>query len=130
MKQKISKKALREFGFLIGIGFPLFIGWIIPAFSGHGFSIWTLWIGISGLILGIISPYMLLYPYKCWMKIGEVLSWINSHIILGLVFIIILLPIALILRVKGYDPLRKRRKGKHTYRENRQGTSTDLTRIF
>ena len=64
------------------------------------------------------------------MALGHVLGWVNSHIILGLVFIVVLQPIAFIMRLTGYDPLRSRRTGETTYKENRQGHRTDLTRIF
>ena len=130
MKEKISKKQLREFGLLIGFGFPIFIGWLLPSLFGHVFRAWTLWIGIPGLFLGLTAPRILRYPYKGWMAIGHALGWVNSHIILGLVFIIILQPIAYIMRTTGYDPLRRRRKGEVTYRENCKGHRTDLNRIF
>ena len=130
MKDTISKKQLREFGLLIGFGFPLLIGLLLPAITGHGFRAWTLWVGIPGLILGQTIPRLLHYPYKGWMALGHALGWVNSHIILGLVFIFVLLPIAFIMRLTGYDPLRRRRKGEKTYRENRQDHQTDLTRIF
>ena len=87
-------------------------------------------IGLPVLILGIISPPMLYYPYKSWISLGNALGWINSKIILGLVFLIILQPIALIMRLFGYDPLRTRRKGEKSYREERKNNQTDLTRIF
>ena len=130
MKEIISKKQLREFGFLIGFGFPIMIGWILPLLFGHEFRAWTLWIGVPGLILGLISPRLLHYPYKIWMELGHALGWVNSHIILGLVFIIVLQPIALVMRLTGYDPLRRHRKGEKTYRENKQNHHTDFTRIF
>ena len=130
MKVKISEKKLREFGLLIGVGFPTLIGWLLPALFGHQFRAWTLWIGVPGLLLGITAPRLLRYPYKGWMALGHFLGWINSHIILGLVFIIILQPIAYIMRLTGYDPLRTKRKGKNSYREDRQDYNTNLTRIF
>ena len=130
MKEIISKKQLQEFGLLIGFGFPILIGWLLPAIAGHGFKAWTLWVGVPVLILGLTSPRLLHYPYKGWMVLGHALGWINSHIILGLVFILMLLPISCIMRLTGYDPLRRRRKGEKTYRENRQDHKTDLTRIF
>ena len=130
MKEIISKKQLREFGLLIGFGFPLLIGWLIPILTGHGFRTWTLWVGFLGLLIGLSSPRLLYYPYKFWMKLGLILGWINSKIILGLVFIIVLLPIALIMRIFKYDPLRTKIKGERTYRENRQNHQIDLTRIF
>ena len=130
MKEIISKKQLREFGLLIGFGFPLLIGWLIPALTGHGFRAWTLWVGFLGLIIGLTSPHLLYYPYKFWMKLGLTLGWVNSRIILGLVFIMILLPISVIMRRIGYDPLRTKLKDEKTYRENRKNNKTDLTRIF
>ena len=130
MKETISKKQLREFGLLIGFGFPILIGLLIPAVAGHGFRAWTLWVGITGLILGLTAPRLLHYPYKGWMALGHALGWVNSHIILGLVFIVVLQPIAYIMRFTGYDPLRRRLNGEKTYREPRQDHKTDLTRIF
>ena len=130
MKEIISNKRLREFGLLIGFGFPLLIGWLVPALTGHGFREWTLWVGFLGLISGIIFPRSLYYPYKFWMKLGLTLGWINSRIILCLVFIIVLLPISVVMRLIGYDPLRTKRKEVKTYRENQKNHKKDLTRIF
>ena len=41
--------------------------------------------------------------------LGNILSWINSRLILGIVFAI-LQPIALIMKIFGYDPLRKKQR--------------------
>tara|TARA_Y100001968_G_C19135902_1_gene609084 strand:- start:124 stop:516 length:393 start_codon:yes stop_codon:yes gene_type:complete len=130
MKQAITKKQLREFGLVIGIGLPIIIGWLLPLLGGHGFKVWTLFVGIPLFILGLISPQLILYPYKVWIALGHLLGWLNSHIILGLVFIFVLQPIAFIMRLFGYDPLKKRRGKSNTYREDRKGHQTDLTRIF
>ena len=130
MKETISKKQLRDFGLLIGLGFPILIGWLIPLLFGHEFRTWTMWIGVPGLILSLTAPNLLRYPYKGWMALGHTLGWVNSHIILGLVFTFVLQPIAYFMRLTGYDPLRRRRKGETSYRENRQSHLTDLTRIF
>ena len=130
MKEIISKNQLREFGLLIGFGFPLLIGWLIPTLMGHEFRAWTLWVGFIGLLFGITSPRLLYYPYKFWIKLGLILEWVNSRIILFLVYVIALLPIALVMRLIGYDPLRTKPKEVKTYREDRKKCKTDLTRIF
>ena len=130
MSDYISKKQLREFGYLVGIGFPILLGWFLPVLAGHSFRLWTLYIGIPSLLLGIFSPRLLFYPYKVWMKLGEALGWLNSRIILGLVFLIVLQPIALFMRAFGYDPLKKRISDKESYREDKKNHQVDLTRIF
>ena len=130
MKEIISKKQLRDFGLVIGFGFPLLIGWFFPLLMGHGFRPWTILIGLPLFIIGLIAPHVLHYPFKIWMALGNFLGWVNSRIILGLVFVGVLLPIAFIMRLTGYDPLRIRKKGKKTFREERKNYKTDLTRIF
>ena len=91
---------------------------------------WSLFIGITLIIFGIFFPSLLFYPYKAWMALGKYLGWINSHIILGLVYIIVLQPIAIFMRFLGYDPLKKINKDFISYRENRESFKIDLKRIF
>ncbi len=131
MKNKTSVKQLREFGLVIGIGLPIIFGWLIPLISGHEFKKWTVLIGLTSLVLSIIGPKLLLYPYKAWMALGHTLGWINSKIILGLVFIIVLQPIALIMKLFNYDPLKlKWDSQKSSYKEIKIYKENDLTRIF
>ena len=130
MNNSISNKILREFGVLMGIGIPFFIGWIIPALWGHSFRPWTLLIGICCLIIGIFAPRLIFYPYRVWMKLGYVLGWINSRIILGIIFLIVLLPIAFIMKLFKYDPLRLKKSDQKSYRENIENKNIDLKRIF
>ena len=129
-KSSITQKQLREFGYLIGIGFPIIIGWIMPLISGHTFRFWSLWIGIPIFVFGILKPSLLLYFYKTWMNIGLFLGWVNSRIILGLIFLLVLQPISLIMKIFGYDPLRKKKSNELTYREIKQNHAVDFTRIF
>ena len=130
MQEYISKKILREFGFFVGIGFPVLVGLILPFFSGHAFRYWTLWIGLPLLFVAILKPGLLFYPYKFWMKLGHVLGWVNSRVILGLVFLFILQPIAFIMKSFGYDPLRTKKQEENTYREIRSNNKINLRKIF
>ncbi len=130
MKNNIPKKTLREFGLLIGIVFPFLIGWALPLIGGHSFRTWTLWLGIISLILAISKPILLLYPYRAWMKLGQILGWVNSRIILGLVFLIVLQPIALIMRILGHDPLRTKKFAQKSYREIKTNHKVNLKKIF
>ena len=72
----------------------------------------------------------LVRPYQGWMKLGHMLGWINSHLILGAVFVFVLQPIAYVMRLTGYDPLKRKRAGLESYREQAKHKSVDLTRIF
>ena len=130
MKNNISKKILKEFGLIVGFSFPILIGLILPAISGHTFRIWTLFIGLPLIFLAILIPSSLLYFYKAWMKIGYILGWLNSRLILGLVFIFVLQPIALIMKIIGHDPLRLKRMNQKSYKEPKTDLQIDLKKIF
>ena len=130
MTTSTTTKELREFGILIAIAFPLLLGWFLPALRGHGFHTWTLWIAVPALSLGLIAPRTLRQPYQCWMALGHALGWVNSHIILGAVFVIVVQPIAAVMRFNGYDPLRRRSTSTRSYKELITRKPTDFTRPF
>ena len=130
MTEFTSKKQLRQFGLIVGFLFPLLIGWIIPIITSHSIRYWTLIIGLPLIFLAFLAPNKLLVPYQYWMRLGHALGWINSRIILGLVFLLVLLPISLFMRIFGYDPLKLKWLKDKTYRELRVTNETDLNRIF
>ena len=130
IKKIASKKQLREFGLLFGLGFPLFVGLLLPFLSAHPFRYWTLYIGIPFFIISIFKPNLLSYSYKVWMKLGLALGWINSRLILGLIYIMIVQPIAILMKFFSYDPLRKKFTSEKSYRELKNDQEIDLTRIF
>ena len=125
-----NKKELREFGFLIGFGIPLIIGWLIPTLISHSLRIWTIYFGLPIIFLSIFKPTLLKNLYKVWMKLGHILGWINSKLILGVIFFIVLLPIAFLMKSMGYDPLKIKFSKDITYRVNKSKYNLDLTRIF
>jgi hypothetical protein len=126
-----TRRQLREFGVLIGIVFPVLLGWLLPALRGHSFAAWTLWIGMPALLLSGMAPRLLLRPYQGWMALGHALGWVNSHLILGAVFVLVLQPIALVMRLAGHDPLRRRSSADaSSYREHRLSDTINLRRIF
>lgn len=126
-----TRRQLRDFGLLIGIVLPVLIGWLLPALHGHPFRSWTLWPAIPAISLGLLAPRALVWPYRGWMALGHALGWVNGHLILGALFVLVLQPIAFVMRLTGHDPLRRRRTASvSSYREIRPDTAVNLTRIF
>lgn len=130
MKISHSKKKLREFSYIFGIGLPLLIGFLIPLIFRHEFRIWTIFIGLPVFLIGLFCPYKLDYFYRIWMRLGYLLGWINSRIILALVFFFVLQPISFFMKLFGYDPLRLTNIKRSTYRIEKKIEKFDLTRIF
>ena len=112
----IKISANRSFGVVFFFVF-LIIG--IYFFLKHShFSFVIFGISTIFLILGIFNS-KLLFPFNyVWFKFGVLLSRIMSPIILGLVFFLVVTPIAIIAKVFGKDFLRlnkKKNKKKTTY---------------
>ena len=132
MNNKINRNILRQFGILFGFLFPFLIGWLVPYIYGHNFKIWTFYFGLAFILIGLINSKLLYYPYRIWIKIGDVLGYINSHVILGSVFFVVLLPISIIMKFFGYDPLNIKNKSSkfNTYRINNSDHKINFKNIF
>ena len=52
--------------------------------------------------------------YRAWMKLAHVLAWINTRILLGVVFFVILTPIRGVMALFRRDPLQRRLDRKAT----------------
>jgi hypothetical protein len=98
-KTKVSNKELKEFALLMAWAFPLFIGVIAPWILGLGLQWWTLWVSFCFVSLSFISPKLIYIPYKTWMFIGGIIGFINTRVILGVTFYLLIFPIGIILRI-------------------------------
>ena len=126
-----KRKQLRQFGLLLGVLIPLFFCVLLPALHSHSAPLWPVGIGVILILLGVVAPQQLSLVYRGWMALGNVLGFINSHLILGVVFVFVLQPIALLMRCLGHDPLRKRwDASSDSYREEIQGRRTNLNQPF
>jgi len=105
-----STRELRKFGLLVG---GIFAAWA-------GYTAWRRGIGAAVyaaggggsllLVLGATAPRLLGPLYFLWMRLAGVLGWINTRILLGLMFFLVVTPIALIGRLSGRDALQRRQR--------------------
>jgi hypothetical protein len=112
----MGHKELRSFGLIVG-GIFAGIG-LWPAAVRLAEPRWWAVI-VAGLLIlpAVVCPSTLFWPHKGWMFVGHILGWINTRIILGLVFYAIVTPIGIIRRMLGKDPMgRQTRPELDTYR--------------
>jgi hypothetical protein len=98
-----TPKEVRKFGITFSI---LAIG--LAAFSLYkGNALWMVLLGGSlFFFLTGIWAYPLLKPiYVGWMTFAFALGWVNTRLILGIVFYLIFTPAGLVMRLLGKDPL-------------------------
>ena len=105
VKSNPNRKELRSFGFILGTMTPAIFGLFLPWLFDHSFPRWP-WI-FCGVMLtwALILPKTLKPVYLVWMTIGQALGWVNTRIILSIMFYLIILPTGLIMRLAGKDPM-------------------------
>lgn len=108
IKTQVTNKELRNFGLVFATGVLLIFGLFFPWILENPWPRWP-WILAGAVSLpALVMPVLLSPVYKVWMKIGHALGWLNSRIILGIIFFIMFAPIGLMLRVFGKDFLRQK----------------------
>jgi hypothetical protein len=103
-----DRRELRNFGLVFSGGLIVFFGLLLPWIFERPWPLWP-WVG-AGVFAGsgLLLPEVLRPVFYVWMKLGHALGWINTRIILGLVFFVMFAPIALLLRLLGKDPLHRK----------------------
>ena len=106
MDQAATRKELRQFGLMVGAVFTVIGLWPL-VFRGEPLRLWA--IGTGGLLIacGGILPQLLAPIHKGWMWVGHILGWINTRILLGIVFYALITPIGLVFRLMGKDTMRQ-----------------------
>jgi polyferredoxin len=104
--QEITKKTLRQFGLMVG-GIFLFIGLWPWVWRHEAVRLWAVVPGTLLIAAGAVIPSLLREIYKGWMFLGHILGWINTRIILGVLFYGIVTPMGVVMRLAGRDPMRR-----------------------
>ena len=74
---------------------------------GHTPRLWALVLGSILIVPALAWPTSLTHVYRLWMRVGEVLGWINTRLILGGVFYLLFTPMGMYMRLRGKDPMRR-----------------------
>lgn len=113
-----DKIALRKFGMTMGIAFFVISGLFLFRQKYAG-AVYSLIISCVFFITGSALPALLKPVYIIWMRLAFILGWVNTRIILIIMFYLIFTPIGLFMRLFRIDPL-ERKKKKSTYWKNKE----------
>src|SRR5262249_42888207 len=104
MPEPKSPRQLRSFGFIVAGGFAV-IGIFPAVLRGHNVRVWALALSAALVFPALVRPAVLRPFFRVWMLVGHGLGWINTRIILSLLFFIVFTPIAFVMRVAGRDSM-------------------------
>ena len=123
---KISSN--KSFGIVFSIVFLLIA--IYPLINNQELRVWSLVIATIFLILGLINSRALTPLNKLWFKFGLLLGRIVSPIIMGLIFFLVVTPIAFMMRIIGKDLLNLKFNKDKSYWIEKTGPKSNMKNQF
>ena len=94
---------------------------------------WLLYVGLFVGLAGVFVPFLGDLIVKGWYKLAEGLGWINSRILLSLIFFLILFPVAVMARLgrgKNMLGLKKDSSGSAFSERNHKYEPKDLKNVW
>lgn len=95
----------RAFGLVFAAVFAIIGCW--PLLKSGPVRLWSLALAVVFLALAVAVPRVLAPLNKVWLRFGLLLGRIVSPIVLFLVYVVAVVPTALLMRLSGKDPLRR-----------------------
>ena len=118
----------RSFGIVFSIAFLLIS--LYPLINGENLRLWSLIISIVFFVLGIINSNLLKPLNKLWFKFGLLLGEIISPFIMGMIFFVVVTPIAILMRLLRKDLLNLKFNRNNTYWIQKSGPKSKMKNQF
>ncbi|MEW6711028.1 MAG: SxtJ family membrane protein, partial [Candidatus Riflebacteria bacterium] len=97
--KSLNPTELRTFGLSVGVVFGLVA--LYPLFKGETIRAWAAVISTALIAPAIFFPPLLELPFRVWQVIGHALGWLNTRIILSVLYFAAIVPVSLVLKIFG-----------------------------
>lgn len=122
-----SKRSLKKFGMTMGAA--LLVITLLMLIRHRREAGCPVFIAFLFFSLGLAAPGLLRPFYVLWMRFALVLGWINTRLILGVLFYLVFTPIAIVLRLLRTDLLDVRiEKQRESYWKKKEKVENRLER--
>lgn len=126
---EFTAKDGRKFAFPVGIAFLLLAGILFWQEHVTAYRI-TGALGGALILAGAVIPGYLGPVYRGWMEMALAISKVTTPIFMGIVYIFVLTPTGLIMRVLGKKPIRHEAKDGTFWQSTEGRPRSDLRRQF
>lgn len=104
---ELNEKGYRDFAITTGGVLAIIFGGFLPWLFDYAYPYWP-WVVLLILLLwGFLAAATLRPIYVGWMTVALLISRITTPVILGIVFYVVISPVALIFRILKKDPMRR-----------------------
>ena len=113
MTTKIKQSSNRSFGIVFSIVFILIGFW--PILNNSDIRLWSIIIGLIFLILGMLKSNILSPLNFVWTKFGVLLGIVIAPLVMGILFLFVVTPTGIIMKLLGKDLLKLKKTNKNSY---------------
>ena len=118
----------KSFGIVFFVVFLLIS--LYPLINSENVRLWSLAVSCIFLILGILNSNLLSPLNKIWFKFGILLGRIISPIVMGIIFFLVVTPIAFMMRLLGKDLLNLKYNDNQSYWIEKSGPKSKMKNQF
>ena len=104
---ELDRKGLREFGLTFGIIVVVIFGLFFPWLLEIDWPAWPWMVAAPFWLLALVQPLWLRLIYRGWMRFGLLASRVMTPLVLGIVFFVMISPMAMVRRLMGKDPMQR-----------------------
>ena len=123
---KISSN--RSFGIVFFVVFLIIA--LFPLINDGNIRLWSLFVSLAFLVLGLLNSKFLSPLNKIWFKFGLFLGKIISPIVMGLIFFIVVTPIGILMRILKKDLLNLKMNNNKSYWIEKSGQKSKMRNQF
>ena len=105
---KLDRNGLRQFGLTFSAIVVCLFGFLLPWLFSAGWRTWP-WLFAGVLTLASLAFPPALGPlYQLWMRFGLVMAYLNTRIILFLLYTVVFVPTGLAMKIGGRDTMMRK----------------------
>ncbi len=101
-----------------------------PLINDKEIRIWSIFVAIFFLILGVLNSPILTPLNKIWYKFGIILGKVISPLIMGVIFFLIVTPTGIFMRILKKDLLNLKYNNKSSYWILKRGPKSKMKNQF
>ena len=99
---------LRSFGLVFGCLIAGVFGLVLPFIFSLEYRLWPWLAGGVFAAWALVHPASLRPVYRAWMHVALVIGFINTHVIMFILFYGMFLPFGAVMRLFGWDAMKRR----------------------
>lgn len=104
-KPEYTAKELRDFGLIMAGMLILMFGFVLPWIFSYSTPYWPFIAAVVFVVVALLRPVLLGPVNSVWLKISVVLAWVNTRLVMGIMFFLLIAPIGILMRLFGKDTL-------------------------